>query len=120
MALTPVQWVRYRIGDTGDSPHFTDGDLEAYLEIEAGDRAMAAARALEAWATQLAATAHDVMLGDYRENTAARAQAMRQAAKALREEAASEPAFAVARTHTGPGTVTWRDAVVDRVVRGDL
>lgn len=117
MSLTDVQWVRYRIGDTGTTPHFDDDALQAYLDIEAGDRALAAAVALDAWATQLAASAHDVMLGDYRENTSAAAKAMHDMAKQIREDAESEPAFAVVEGHRGPWTFPWQDMVVNDLVR---
>lgn len=120
MALTDVQWVRYRIGDTAEPHHFNDAELSAYLEIEEGDRLMAAAAALDAWATSLAANAHDIMLGDYRENTAAAANAMRQSAASLREEAKSTPALAIAQGHTGPGSDNWRTILTNRALRGEL
>lgn len=120
MPLTDVQRVRYTIGDTATPPHFGDADLEAYIEIAGGDLDEASAVALEAWATQLAAVAHDVTLGDYRENTRGAAEAMRQAAAALRENARTRPAMAIASSHTGPGSASWQDILMNRAVTGAL
>lgn len=118
MSLTDVQQVRLIIGDSGTPPHFADDALEGYLAIEGGDVRMAAASALDAWSVQLASTAHDVMLGDYRENTSAAAKAMREAADRLRKEAESTPAFAAVPSHSGPGSFPWLDQLTNAYVRG--
>lgn len=77
--------------------HFDDDTLQIYLDLESGDVRMAAADALDAWAAKLAEEAHDVSIGDYRENLTGRARAMGERAAALRAAAENTPALGFVR-----------------------
>lgn len=114
--------VRTLIGDMNpDSAHFDDAAITSFLDIEAGDVRMAAASALEAWAAQLSAQAHDITLGDYREDLSAMGREMRLTAKGMREAAALSPAFAIAVTPwDGPLGIAAGDILANRALMGEL
>lgn len=122
VAGTDIANVRANIPDhlVDDSAHFTDEDLTVFLAQSGGDPVLAAAAALETWATTIAMGEHNVTLGDYREDTKGRSAALLARAKSLREGVASVPAFAIAQGHSGPGSPQWDTIVVNRALRGEL
>lgn len=112
--MEAIDQLRLIIGDIDEATqHFTDDQLEAFLEMDSDVRG-AAALALESWAVSLAASASDVQLGDYRQMDYHKAREMRELAKSLRASITVTPAFAIAKT---PGTVS-RASLLEKVLFG--
>lgn len=111
--------VRLLIGDTGPEFHYTDEDVDAFLDMQGGDIYMAAANAATAWAATLAVDASDVMLGDYRQMDYHKARELREVAKNLRQQAMEQPAFAIAeKAWDGPLGFSGQDIIVRRALGG--
>ena len=118
---TEVESVRLIAGDTGATPHFTDGQLQTFLDLNLADVRMAAADALDSWAASLAAGAVDVTIGDYRENTTGAARAMGERAAALRKAVEMTPAWAIAEVvPDGPMGVVGQTVLVNAALAGEL
>ncbi len=62
---TDIQKLRLLIGDTGDTPHFTDGQLNTFFDLAADVLYIAAAMALESWAATLSDSTESEKIGDY-------------------------------------------------------
>jgi len=62
---TDNQKIRLLIGDTGDTPQFTDAQLDVFSDLADSVLNIAVAMALEAWAATLAGEAESEKIGDY-------------------------------------------------------
>jgi len=62
--MTDIEKIRLKIGDKTAPYHFSDAELQAFLDDE-GSVNMAAAAALEAWATEYGLNADSEHIGDY-------------------------------------------------------
>lgn len=95
---TDIGKLRALIGDApvDGAGHFSDGELQVYLDLEGGDLRLGAATALDAWAATFSASQSVALrIGDYSE-TPVGATGMAARAKTLRELARTTPAFAIA------------------------
>lgn len=118
---TAVGQTRTLIGDPVVSglAHFQDEELQLFLDLNAEDMRFAAADALDAWAASFATSAHDITIGDYRENTLGVAKAMRDQATAFRS-ASRIPAFAIANVAPdGPLGIVGRERIIDAVLAAE-
>lgn len=89
---TGRDYVRLLIGDTvAAAAKFQDEELDAFLTAESGDARMAAATALEAWATELSRQAIRYRVTGFELDRTKTADAMLATAKRLREEARAVP-----------------------------
>jgi len=63
--MTDIEIIRLLIADTTAPQHFTDAQLQAFLDMEDSVVLLAAARALEAWAASLSKSTESEKIGDY-------------------------------------------------------
>lgn len=80
--------VRLLINDTGESPVFSNDEIQAFLDIEGGVVKLAAARALDTIADDEALTSKAIRSQDLATDGAKVAAILREHAKQLRAEAA--------------------------------
>jgi hypothetical protein len=84
-------YVRFLIGDTTAPGQFQDEELDALLAQQGNDARMAAAAALDAWATTLSRSAISYSVTGFSMDRRSVAAEMRKMATALRDEALREP-----------------------------
>ena len=94
MALTDVEAVRLKIGDT-DSAIFTDAEIEHFLGENGSDTDLAAADALEAMASNAAWIAKLQKTGEFTVDRKEIPKALLASAAALRTKAREAPALSV-------------------------
>lgn len=89
---SPVETVRLLISDTstGDARIFTDGEIGAFLTLEASDVKRAAAQALDAIASNEAMVGKVIKSQDLSTDGPKVADALRKHALVLREQAAAD------------------------------
>jgi len=93
---TPVGKVRLITGDKYEEAlFFTDDEIQAFIGLHDGDLKLAAAEALETMASMETVIQKKIQQLDLRTDGPAVAQALREHAKRLREEAYTDPAFEV-------------------------
>jgi hypothetical protein len=93
---TPVGQVRLKIGDTIlASAVFTDAEITYFLTAESNSINLAAADALEAWASKYGANADSEGIGNYRYSQSI-VDKLLAMAKRLRETETAVPAFDIA------------------------
>ena len=116
---TQIGQVRLLIADTpngeltGWQPHFSDEELQVFLNLYDGVLKFAAALALESWAAAVAQTADSEHIGDYSYTKKQVANMLALAAK-YREEEGTTPACDWAEIDmTTHGDVESADAVND-------
>lgn len=63
--MTDIEKVRLLIADSTAPYHFTDAEIQAFLDIAGGAILPAAAYALEAWAASLTGSLTSEKIGDY-------------------------------------------------------
>lgn len=63
--MTAAEKVRLLIADTSAPYHYTDDQIDAFLDMADDDIYIAAALALEAWAASLSEDAESEKIGDY-------------------------------------------------------
>jgi len=63
---TSIGKIRLLISDTSTtSPHFTDEEIQSFIDMYPGSYRLPAAQALEAWAASLTQNADSERIGDY-------------------------------------------------------
>lgn len=94
--------IRLLIYDRDDTRHFSDSEINAFYELADSSIFLAAALALEAWATSEASTVDTEKIGDYSysrksvSNKLELAARYRKQAEDAAEDAKTAPAFAIA------------------------
>jgi len=63
--MTDIQKVRLLISDSTIPYHFTDPEIQVFLDLAGGSVLIAAAYALEAWAASLTGSLTSEKIGDY-------------------------------------------------------
>ena len=63
--MTDIDKVRLLIGDTTVPYHYTDAQIQAFIDMSDDSLYIAAALALEAWAATLSETVDSEKIGDY-------------------------------------------------------
>lgn len=118
---TAVGGCRLLINDRfEETAQYSDEEIQYALDAHEGDVYEASADLLEAWAIHLALTAHNVDLGDYKEDTTAAAREMRMAAQRLRLVAGGSPAFAVSnKAWDGALGYVGHDIRLNKALTGD-
>jgi len=87
--MTDIQKVRLLIADSTLPYHFTDAEIQAFLDI-GGSILPAAAYALESWAASLTGSLTSEHIGDY-SYTKKEAETKRALAKEYKEQDANNP-----------------------------
>ena len=88
--MDDISKVRLLIGDTAVPQHFTDVQIQAFLDMAGGSVNLAAAKALEAWAASYATHESSERIGDYW-YTQEIVKQMLALAKSLKEAEATTP-----------------------------
>ena len=89
--MTDIEKIRLKIGDKTATYHFTDAELQSFLDDE-GSVTLASAAALEAWAAVYAANADSESIGGYSYSQKI-VDRMLALAKRLREKDSQTPAM---------------------------
>ncbi len=92
--MTDTAMVRLLISDNAMSPLFTEEELQAFLSLNEGSIALAAAQACEALARTYAK--ENEQIGDYKVDRSTAVESLLSLAKRYRESEYNRPAFAIA------------------------
>lgn len=106
--------VRLKITDKTEPFHFTDDELQIFLD-EAGSINVASATALETWASEIGRKEQNEKIGDHQLDTKGRAAAMLKTADALRAIDEESPAFGIAEQNLSQANET--DIVLNHFAR---
>ena len=94
--MTDTEKVRLLIGDpAGVSQHFSDAELQVFLDLAGNSIFLAAAYALKAWASALSELVDSERIGDYG-YTKKQVDNKLKLAENYEKQAASTPAMAIA------------------------
>ena len=93
--MTDIEKVRLLIGDpAGVSQHFSDADIQAFLDMAGDSVFLAAAYALKAWASALSELVDSERIGDY-SYSKKQVDNKLKLAESYEKQAASTPAMAI-------------------------
>lgn len=101
--MTDIEKVRLLIGDSTAPYHYTDAQIQAFLDMADGSIFLASAIALESWAAVLTSSADSESIGDY-SYSKKEADNKLKLAERYRQNEANTPAMDIASMNLTSGS----------------